>query len=288
MDDKVSIVLPTYNGERFITDAIESIIAQTYDNWELIIVNDCSSDGTVSIIEKYLRNDTRIRLINNEKNLKLPNSLNVGFKNAKGNLLTWTSDDNLYFPSAIEDMVNTIKSSGNIMLAYADCNIINEAGNQIGIALLPSPYHIVLGNNIGACFLYTREAYEKVGNYDDDLFLAEDYDYWIRIYQKGEFKHLEKILYSCRRHSASLTSTKKEMIRQQTFKMFEKHFSFLYSDALRNHLEYSFFYNILTLADNNQHQEIYKRIKNLNKIAWLYCKAKTMFNVVRGWRKNNA
>lgn len=102
----VSIVLPTYNGEEYISRAIQSIINQTYTNWELIIVNDCSTDSTLEIINNFSKQDSRIKIINNDKNMKLPASLNRGFKEANGEYYTWTSDDNEYYPEAIEKMVN--------------------------------------------------------------------------------------------------------------------------------------------------------------------------------------
>lgn len=101
----VSIVLPTYNGEKFIRESIESVINQTYKNWELIIVNDCSTDGTLQIIEEYAQKDNRIKYITNEVNSRTAQSLNNGFKLAKGEYYTWTSDDNMYKPNAVEKMV---------------------------------------------------------------------------------------------------------------------------------------------------------------------------------------
>ena len=97
-----SIVLPTYNGEEFLSNSIESVINQTFQDWELIIVNDCSTDNSLSIAEEYFKKDNRIRIINNAENKKLPESLNIGFREAKGDYFTWTSDDNEYYPNAIE------------------------------------------------------------------------------------------------------------------------------------------------------------------------------------------
>ena len=110
---KVSIVLPTYNGEEYISNAIESIINQTYNDWELIIVNDCSNDNTLDIINKYALADSRISIIINNQNMKLPESLNIGFRNAKGDYLSWTSDDNMYDSKAIEKMVHYLDSNPN-------------------------------------------------------------------------------------------------------------------------------------------------------------------------------
>ena len=101
---KISIILPTYNGQLYIREAIESVIKQIFKDWELIIVDDCSSDNTLDIIKEYEKLDSRIRVIHNEVNKKLPASLNIGFSYAKGEYFTWTSDDNLYLPSALYRM----------------------------------------------------------------------------------------------------------------------------------------------------------------------------------------
>ena len=84
MEKRISIVLPTYNGEKVIKKSIESVLSQTYVNWELIIVNDCSTDNTLSVIESYEQSDSRIRVYNNTTNQKLPRSLNIGFSHATG------------------------------------------------------------------------------------------------------------------------------------------------------------------------------------------------------------
>ena len=91
----ISIILPTYNGEKYLSQAIESILSQTEQDWELILVNDCSTDRTGDICQAYTLKDPRIRVIHNEGNRKLPGSLNRGFREAHGDYLTWTSDDNL-------------------------------------------------------------------------------------------------------------------------------------------------------------------------------------------------
>ncbi len=76
---KVSIVLPTYNGEKYIRESVESIINQSFTDWELIIVDDCSTDHTAMIVDQYASEDFRIKVIHNKKNQKLPQSLNIGF-----------------------------------------------------------------------------------------------------------------------------------------------------------------------------------------------------------------
>src|SRR6516162_6752271 len=100
----ISIVLPTFNGARYLREAIESCLHQSYPNWELILVDDASTDETPSIIADYLARDRRVTSLRNPVNRKLPGSLNAGFAQARGELLTWTSDDNCYRPHALNEM----------------------------------------------------------------------------------------------------------------------------------------------------------------------------------------
>lgn len=93
---KVSIVLPTFNGSKYIKQSVESVLSQTFTDFELIIVNDCSTDDTLSICNELKELDSRITIISNETNKKLPASLNIGFRRAVGEYFTWTSDDNLF------------------------------------------------------------------------------------------------------------------------------------------------------------------------------------------------
>ena len=108
---KISVVLPVYNGQKYVGKAIQSVINQTYYNWELIVVNDCSTDRTLDVIRDFANNDSRIIIINNETNQKLPRSLNVGFSAASGEYYTWTSDDNLFHEDAFEKMVNILNKN---------------------------------------------------------------------------------------------------------------------------------------------------------------------------------
>ena len=204
----VSIVLPIYNGEKYMRQSIESVINQTYKNWELIIIDDCSSDNTPQIAKEYAEKDGRIRYYRNETNLKLPRGLNIGFSLSKGNYLTWTSDDNLYLPTAIEKMVDTIKRE-QVELVYASYDIIDENDNITGETIAPedSKRAILAWNCVGACFLYTRNVYEEIGEYNPDLFLVEDYEYWIRVCSKFDGVAIKEKLYKYRSHSENLSQT---------------------------------------------------------------------------------
>lgn len=209
MNDLISIVLPVYNGAKYLRESIDSVLAQTYTNWELLILDDCSKDETSDIAKEYMQRDPRIHYYKNEQNLRLPRNLNKGFSLASGTYLTWTSDDNRYHPSALERMYTALKKSPVAQFVFASCQIIDGEGKvveQISVSQ-ESIKRIVGSNSVGACFMYTRMAYEIVGNYDPDMILVEDFDYWQRICMRFEAITIEEILYDYRWHDAALTST---------------------------------------------------------------------------------
>lgn len=202
----VSIVLPTYNGARYLQHSIDSCLGQSYDNIELIVVVDGSTDCTGEILNKIC--DPRLRTIWHEQNCGLPETLNTGFRHTRGELLTWTSDDNWYAPDAIAEMVNYLMNRPSVAFVYTDMWLVDEAGNVREQDVLP-PDHLASQpwNGIGACFMYWRKVYETIGDYDPAARLAEDYDYWLRIAQHFDISVLRRRLYYYRQHSQSLSST---------------------------------------------------------------------------------
>jgi glycosyltransferase involved in cell wall biosynthesis len=202
----VSVVLPTYKRAHLLAQAIRSVLDQTHANLELIVVDDNSPDDTAAAVQSF--DDPRIRYVKNDSNLKLPRALNRGFALAKGDYLTWTSDDNLLAPTAIEKMVGVL-AAGDCDFVYADYWLFSEQDAD-GRPLapqhdrLPDTLQLDKGNHIGACFLYTRRLYESVGDYDPELFLVEDYDYFLRSASQFRFCHLGEPLYYFRRDDATL------------------------------------------------------------------------------------
>lgn len=205
---KVSIVLPTYNGEKYLKESIESIINQTFKDWELIIVNDCSTDSSLKIAREYEKNDDRIKVINNETNQKLPKSLNIGYDCAKGEYYTWTSDDNLYKKDALYELVSFLDENKEFPMVCSDFEYIDSENKIIAEYKEFDIYKMFYKNCVGACFMYRREVAENVGKYNEKLFLIEDYDYWYRILEKYKcIGYIPKNLYKYRLHNSSLTST---------------------------------------------------------------------------------
>jgi hypothetical protein len=200
---KVSIVLPTYNGAKYIRKSINSCLEQTHSNLELIIVDDFSTDETPQIINSY--SDKRIKYIRHPTNLKLPRALNTGFKHATGEYLTWTSDDNFYDVNAIETMLKFLLTYPQIDYVYTDEYHIDENDNINKYFAVGPVESLQLDNLIGGCFLYHRRVYEEIGEYDPDTYLAEDYDYWIRISKRFRMQRLRIPLYYYRLHKDSLT-----------------------------------------------------------------------------------
>lgn len=208
MSPLVSIVLATYNGSKFLAQSIESCLQQTYSNIELIVVDDCSTDNSPDIIQKYKEQDKRIVYVRNEINKKLPQSLNTGFELANGTYFTWTSDDNYYASHAIEEMVKILEGNKEYGLVYSDYTIIDEEGKQQGIKKFGDVNKsMVSWQGCGACFLYRSQLHQYLNGYDPSAFLIEDYDFFIRALTATRFYYLERPdCYFYRHHKASLTS----------------------------------------------------------------------------------
>ena len=202
---KISVILPVYNGAQYLKDSIESILNQTYSNFELIIVDDCSTDNSSEIAKSYANIDSRVAYFCNEQNLKLPASLNLGFAKATGTYWTWTSCDNLYFNNAFEVMAAELDNDSSIGLVYADRESIDETGKVIGYISAGLPDDLIIENVIGACFLYRKDIALKVGLYDSNCFLCEDYEYWLRVGLYTKLKKIQKCLYKYRYHKDSLS-----------------------------------------------------------------------------------
>ena len=268
--DLVSIVLPVYNGEKYLASAIDSIIAQSYKNWELIIVNDCSTDSSAEIMEQYAKKDERIRVIHNKENMKLPKSLNVGFSHARGVYYTWTSDDNLLKPEMIAVLVDAMKKDSSLGLVYSDFTGIDENGKETKFYEMKEPESVFSGNSIGPSFLYRARIAKQIGEYDASLFLAEDYDYWIRIFIEAPIKRIPMDLYYYRKHGGSLTETRKESIQHQAFLAIWKNYEKLLERAEKKEDRFHLKENLLLRADTAEYQKLLVEFKKQDRefIRW--------------------
>jgi glycosyltransferase involved in cell wall biosynthesis len=202
----VSIVLPTWNGARHLGQAIESCLRQSHVNLEVIIVDDGSTDSTASVIARFGDRDVRVRSVAHDRNRGLPAALNTGFATAAGEYLTWTSDDNYYCPHAIERLVDVLERDATADVVYSDFTVIGSDGRPIEHRSVGDSRQLLARNCIGACFLYRRRVQQALRAYDEDLFLAEDYDFWLRASTRFRMVPLHEDLYWCRDHRDSLST----------------------------------------------------------------------------------
>ncbi len=222
----VSVILPVYNGEDYLHEAIRSVLLQTYQNWELIVVDDGSTDESRRIAEEYAKEDSRIRVYHQE-NQKLPRALNNGFSLAQGEFFTWISSDNRFLPGFLDAMVGELNNHPKADMVFGNQYLIDETGKRMtghgwfefppnsGAVCFPPAtplLNTVANNTIGAAFLYRAECDAVLGGYSPNLFLLEDYDYFMRMNSLFKIRHRKgEPLYEYRFHKDSLTAHDEEL-----------------------------------------------------------------------------
>ncbi len=293
VNPKVSIVLPVYNGEKYIKQSIESILNQSFSNWELIIIDDCSTDLTPEIIKKYIDKDKRISVYRNKVNSKLPKSLNNGFEKASGEYLTWTSDDNILKKDFLYELNSYLDKHSDIMLVYSDYELIDQDSKIIKKVLNKDEKWMPIHNTVGASFMYRKTVIEQLGVYDTSLFLVEDYEYWIRIYLEAKIAHIKLNLYQYRVHKRSLTSLYEYEVLEKTKQLREMYYNQLLNSIKDDEILAEFYasnrlYNIKKKRDNEMRLVIHypKYIlkvmkKNIKRIIYevKYRRVKNVKNV---------
>ena len=221
LEPHISIVLPTYNGARYIRQSIESCLSQTFSELELIVVDDGSVDQTSSIIQSF--QDPRLRYLKFDCNQGHIAALNYGFAQSRGKFLTWTSDDNYYHPQALARMLEVFKKDDPVDFVYTQYSLIDENGTRLRAGRIRQPRELDEDNCVGGCFLYRRDVYEQVGDFHSEAFLAEDYEYWLRVRQHFKMRMIVDDLYFYRVHADSLTGLHKdEKVQEQVERIRER------------------------------------------------------------------
>jgi glycosyltransferase involved in cell wall biosynthesis len=226
----VSVVAAALKNATMVEEAIESVLAQEYDQLELIIVDDGSTDATPDIVDAWAAKDARIRVVHQE-NQTLPRALSNGFRLARGEFLSWTSDDNRLKPDFLEKMVACLQRHPHWDMAYANQDIIGDDGEYLygsgwfeGYQGPPGSPHVYLPENtgelntwpnnyVGAAFMYRDRVLDLLGDYSPNRFTIEDYDYWMRVNELMNLRHADFDDRVCdyRFHPKSLTSKEKEL-----------------------------------------------------------------------------
>ena len=177
----ISVVIPTYNRCARLPAALDSICSQDVDGLEVIVVDNNSKDRTPEVVKAYP--DPRVRYTLCTKQ-GIYHAINHGFAMATGDYLTWTSDDNLYFPGAIKAMLDAIESTGADFI-YSDYESRDEVTGKGYPTKVEPPAELERTCCVGPCFLFRRRVYEQVGDHDARYRWVGDYDYWLRVYRAG-------------------------------------------------------------------------------------------------------
>ncbi|CAA6812530.1 MAG: Putative N-acetylgalactosaminyl-diphosphoundecaprenol glucuronosyltransferase [uncultured Sulfurovum sp.] len=178
----VSIITPSYNSVRFIKSTIKSVLNQTYENWEMIIVDDVSSDNSNEIIEKYSQKDSRIILIKLKENSGPAIARNRAIEEAKGRYIAFLDADDLWLPEKLDKQISFMNDK-NSSLSYTAYDLIDEEDNNIGSFKPPSvvSYSSMLKTNSIGCLsaMYDTKYLGKV--YFPDIIKKQDFALWLKI-----------------------------------------------------------------------------------------------------------
>lgn len=200
----VSIIMGAYNCENTIYDCMESILKQTYENWEFIICDDCSSDHTLEILKKYEKNDKRIHILHNEKNMRLAASLNRCLEVAHGKYVARMDADDISMPDRLEKQVEFLESHSEYDVAGCNRMVFDENGDKGIRKSIEYPDKQVLIRDVPFAhptIMMKKSVYDNLGGYTSSAATvrAEDLDLWIRFFEKG-FRgyNMQEVLYKYR------------------------------------------------------------------------------------------
>lgn len=219
--DLISVLMPTYNVEKYVEEAVRSILDQTWKNFELIIVDDCSTDKTFAILQKLAQEDLRIKLYRNEANLKICKTLNRAWSYATGNYIARMDGDDVSTPDRFQVLMNFLYTHKKCGLVGSGMITIDETGKELSYSsLVHSNYYIKkvikYRSPIAHIWIARREVYEKLKGYREIPY-AEDADFIFRCVRNGfELANVREYLYKCRIRNGNTSSTN-GVIQSKTF-----------------------------------------------------------------------
>jgi glycosyltransferase involved in cell wall biosynthesis len=206
-DPLVSIIMPAFNAGDFLRPAIESILNQTYKNFELIIVDDASTDETSNTLKDYAKIDNRIKVITNNCNLGISNSANKGIIRAKGEFIARMDADDIAIPTRIEKQVSFLIRNNNVVAVGGQCQLIDKKGFKIGKKMFPTDFKNIkkmIFANIPLqqpTLMVNKELLPKnFVWYNNDFSSAEEMELIFRLFRFGEVRNLKDIVLKYRLH----------------------------------------------------------------------------------------
>ncbi len=208
---KISVIMSVYNGERYLRDAIDSILQQTFTDFEFIIVDDASTDSSLSIIRGYP--DSRIRVIANGENIGLTRSLNKAIEQARGEYIARQDADDISLPARFQEQISYLEKHPDVVMLGTSVYRIDEEGRVVGKIIPPSKpgRKLLKRNHFSHGSIMVRKAVlDRLGGYNELFRYGQDYELWLRITRHNQARNLKKILYKLRFHRESIGTTRRE------------------------------------------------------------------------------
>ena len=213
--------MPVYNGEKYLSFAVNSVLEQTYTNYELLIINDCSTDNTGYILKRYENADKRIRVHNNKVRLGVAKSLNFAINLSGGTLIARIDSDDIWHKDKLQKQVNYFASNPSVFLLGTAKTVIDEYGNRINTKekqffSYKDIKAQIIKNNLfcHSSVIFRKSIIKDVGYYNEDFRNTEDYEYWLRIIAKikGEILPEALVYYRIHKDMASLKRRKQQFM----------------------------------------------------------------------------
>ena len=221
---KISVLMSVYNGDSYLEESIESILNQTFKDFEFIIINDRSNDRSAEIIAKYAAKDRRIIAIANESNIGLTKSLNKGLKIATGKYIARQDADDISLPTRLEKELAVLENCSEIGVVSSNIEFIDSQGNSLEICKRdcePSlvRWYLLFYNRLAghSQVMYRRQLILELGGYDETRRYSQDYELWSRAIDICQIVILPEILLKQRRHDGSISASKS--IEQQEYSL---------------------------------------------------------------------
>lgn len=213
---KISVVMSVFNAEKYLASAIESILCQTYSDFELILINDQSTDGSKQIILEYAQKDPRIVVLENEENIGLTKSLNKGIAVAKGEYIARMDADDISVPDRFEKQVAFLEEHPEYSFVSCIGRYIDENGNPEQLRYFPETNEEIYAmmHKVDCVMhpgvIFRRLDIAKIGNYCEDFRVVQDYDLWFRGMAAGyKFYNIQEPLVLFRRNESYNTRKSK-------------------------------------------------------------------------------
>lgn len=222
---RVTVLMPVYNGQKYLGTAIQSILEQTFADFELLIINDGSTDQSRRIVESY--DDPRIRLVNNESNLGLTRTLNKGLDLAQGQYIARMDCDDIAYPDRFVQQVNYMETNSDVVVCGGWVHIVDQSGATVGE--LRKPYGDMLRSEywrpspIIHPTAMIRRSHLGDLRYDTAVRFSEDYDLWFRLRERGKIDNVPMFMLKYRVHDATVTAQHRKEQLAETYQVFMQH-----------------------------------------------------------------